>query len=147
MNQDFEHLKILAIFHYVVAGLSALFGSFPILHLMAGITFLTSGVFSAAASSGEMPYGFFTLFGLMFTLIPAVIILSGWALAVGLAIAGWSLGKRQHYTFCLVMAGIVCVFMPFGTVLGAFTIIVLVRPSVRALFGVNEQAMPERLPE
>jgi hypothetical protein len=33
------------------------------------------------------------------------------------------------------MAGIACVFMPFGTVLGVFTIIVLMRDSVRRLFG------------
>jgi hypothetical protein len=32
------------------------------------------------------------------------------------------------------MAGVACLFMPFGTVLGIFTIIVLVRPQVKALF-------------
>jgi hypothetical protein len=39
--------------------------------------------------------------------------------------------------YCLVVAGIECIFMPFGTVLGVFTIIVLMRPSVRNLFGVE----------
>ena len=34
------------------------------------------------------------------------------------------------------MAGIECIFMPVGTVLGVFTIIVLVRNSVKALFGM-----------
>jgi hypothetical protein len=38
--------------------------------------------------------------------------------------------------FCLVMAGIACIFMPFGTALGVLTIIVLMRDSVRELFGV-----------
>jgi hypothetical protein len=36
--------------------------------------------------------------------------------------------------FCLVMASITCMFMPFGTVLGVFTLIVLMRPSVKPLF-------------
>src|SRR5260370_41390118 len=31
MNQDAEHLRLLAIFHYVVAGLAALFSLFPLL--------------------------------------------------------------------------------------------------------------------
>jgi len=43
--------------------------------------------------------------------------------------------------FCLVMAGVECIFTPFGTVLGVLTIIVLVRPSVKELF------MPRPLPE
>jgi hypothetical protein len=33
------------------------------------------------------------------------------------------------------MAGVECLFMPVGTVLGVFTIIVLVRDSVKELFG------------
>ncbi len=37
--------------------------------------------------------------------------------------------------FCLVMACVACLFMPFGTVLGVFTIIVLARPSVQTLFS------------
>jgi len=37
--------------------------------------------------------------------------------------------------FCFVVACIECLFMPFGTVLGAFTIIVLMRPSVKNLFA------------
>jgi hypothetical protein len=33
------------------------------------------------------------------------------------------------------MAGINCIFIPIGTVLGVFTIIVLTRDSVKELFG------------
>jgi hypothetical protein len=40
----------------------------------------------------------------------------------------------------MVIAALLCMFMPFGTVLGVFTIIVLVRDSVKALFnGINPQ--------
>jgi hypothetical protein len=37
------------------------------------------------------------------------------------------------------MAAIACLFMPLGTILGVFTIIVLIRPNVKALF---EQSAP-----
>jgi hypothetical protein len=70
----------------------------------------------------------------MFTIIPAAMILFGWAFAISLAISGYFLFKKQHYMFCMIMAGICCIFMPFGTVLGVFTIIVLIRPSVKELF-------------
>jgi hypothetical protein len=36
-----------------------------------------------------------------------------------------------------VMAGVECIFAPFGTVLGVFTIIVLMRESVKQLFTVK----------
>ncbi len=136
MNQDLEHLKILSIFHYVVAAIAGLFACFPIFHLMMGITFLTGGFFPNGEVPSDFPPGFppFELFGLMFTVIPAFIILLGWAFAIAMFFAGVSLGRQKNYTFSLVMAGISCMFMPFGTVLGVFTIIVLLRPSVKALF-------------
>ena len=135
MDQDQEHLRLLSIFHYVVAGIIALFACFPIIHLVIGILFLVAPeAMSGHSASGPPPL----LFGLMFTLVPAMMILAGWALTAVVFLAGRNLARRRHYTFCLVVAAISCVFMPFGTVLGVFTIIVLNRPSVKALFGVGE---------
>jgi hypothetical protein len=62
-------------------------------------------------------------------------IISAWALAIAVAMAGSQLKRRAAYNYCLVVAGIECIFMPFGTVLGVLTLIVLMRPSVKALFG------------
>ena len=67
-----------------------------------------------------------------------VFIIIGWTIAVCIIIAGSNLAKRKHYTFCLVIAAISCMFMPLGTVLGIFTIIVLMRPSVKELFAANK---------
>jgi hypothetical protein len=36
MNQESEHLRLLAIFHYVVAGLAALFSLFPLIYTTIG---------------------------------------------------------------------------------------------------------------
>ncbi len=137
MNQDLEHIKLLSIFHFIVAGLAGLFACFPIFHLTIGLSMLTGSFFASEAPS-DMPFPF-SMFGLLFTIIPAVLILSGWAFAICLAISGYFLTKRQHYLFCMVMAGICCMFMPFGTVLGVFTLVVLTRPSVKELF---DQGVP-----
>ena len=42
---------------------------------------------------------------------------------------------RKQRTFSLIVAGINCSHMPLGTVLGVFTIIILVRDSVREAYG------------
>lgn len=129
-DQNEQYLNILAIFHYVVGGLTALFACFPIFHLTIGLGMLTGGF--GPMPDGEFP---FRLFGLMFVLIPAAIILLGWILAGFMIATGYFLHKRQKHTFCLVVAGVECIFIPFGTVLGVFTIVLLVQPSVRVLFG------------
>jgi hypothetical protein len=129
-QQDEQYLKLLSIFHFVVAGITGLFACFPIFHLIVGLTMLTGG-FEPAPQDEDFP---FQLFGLMFVLLPACIILLGWALAVAIALTGYFLLKRRNYMFCLVVAAVECIFMPFGTVLGVFTIIVLLRPTVKATF-------------
>ena len=128
-DQDTEHLRLLSIFHYVVAGILALFSMVPILHLVMGIAILT-GAFGNPANGNSPP----AFFGWMFVLFPAALILSGMAMAACVAIAGRRLARHRSYTYCLVIAGIECIFFPFGTVLGALTIIVLMRPAVQSLF-------------
>ena len=132
MNQDEEHLKLLSIFHYVAGGIAGLFACFPIFHLIFGIVMLVAGLIGAPDDE-KIP---FMIFGFMFTFIPGLIILCGWTLAVCLIISGRYLTRRRRYKFCFVIACISCLAMPYGTVLGVFTIIVLMRPTVKGLFGV-----------
>lgn len=73
--------------------------------------------------------------GWFFVIFAATWIVCGLTFAICLFLAGRYLDQRRRYLFCLVMAGLACMFMPFGTVLGVFTILVLVRPSVKELFG------------
>ncbi len=44
---------------------------------------------------------------------------------------------QRHHIFCLIIAAIICLQIPFGTTLGIFTLIVLLRPSVKKLFNPN----------
>jgi len=56
-------------------------------------------------------------------------------MAICILIARRALAKRTRYWFVFVVACIECLFMPFGTVLGVFTLIVLSRESVKKLFA------------
>ena len=127
MNRDLEHLKLLAIFHYVAAAMAALVACIPFLHFFMGLA-LATGAFGDTEAEAR-PVGFVIM------LLALVFIMIGWALAALMVFAGRSLSTRKRYTFCLVMGGIECLFMPVGTVLGVFTIIVLVRDSVKKLFS------------
>ena len=112
-----------------VAGLAALFALFPLIHLVIGIAMVT-GRFPDQKDQAPVQ-----LFGWFFIAFAGLWIVCGLAFAVCLALAGRYLSQRRHYTYCLVMAGIACAFMPFGTVLGVFTIVTLMREPVQALFG------------
>lgn len=127
MNKDYEHLKWLSVGFYVYAGLTALFACFPFIHLFVGIA-MVSGSFD----DGKNPPPPF--FGWFFIGIASVFILLGFALAICNFLAGKYLKQQTKYTFCFVIAVINCMFAPLGTILGIFTIIVLLRDSVKALF-------------
>ena len=132
MNQDEQHLKLLSIFHYIVGGIIALVSCFPIFHLVFGIVMIASP--ETFGSGGKAPPAFI---GWLFIGLGGTIIIVGWVFAACVIVAGRFLSLRRYYTFCLVVAAIECLFMPFGTVLGVFTIIVLMRESVKQIFSTS----------
>jgi hypothetical protein len=132
MNQDKEHLRLLAIFHYIVAGLAALFSFFPLLYTTIGAIFIFVARHGTAKPGEELPPEFL---GWIFAGLGSFLFLLGITMAICILIAGRCLSRRRRYSFALVMACIECLFLPFGTILGVFTIIVLSRESVRALFS------------
>jgi hypothetical protein len=80
--------------------------------------------------------------GLLLIFLGGTFILLGWTVATLLLVAGQRLRKRRSYNFCFVVAAISCAFAPMGTVLGVFTIIVLSRPTVKAIFASRSAAPP-----
>jgi hypothetical protein len=132
MNQNAEHLRLLAIFHYVVAGLAALFSFFPLLYTMVGTIFIFAARHGPTKPGEDVPPEFL---GWIFAVLGSLLFLIGIAMAICILIAGRSLALRKRYSFILVMACIECLFIPFGTILGVFTIVVISRESVKALFS------------
>jgi hypothetical protein len=128
---DDSHVNLLSVFHFVGAGLALLGVAFVVLHY----TFMHAVMNNAAASAKDptaaLPPGFFDLFRWIYVVLGGWY---GWSL-VGNVLAGIYLRARKHRTFCFVVAATNCLHMPFGTVLGIFTIVVLGRESVRAAFA------------
>jgi hypothetical protein len=135
MNQDKEHLRLLEIFHYVVAGLAALFSFFPLVYTSVGAIFIFAAR-HGTPKPGEEPTPEFI--GCILAIVGSLLFLLGVAIAICILIAGRSLAKRTCYWLALVVACIECLFIPFGTILGVFTIVVLSRESVKALFSTAQ---------
>lgn len=127
---DNEHLKLLSIFHYVKGGITALFACIPIIHVVFGLVLIVAPRLFGHGSN--QPPAFL---GWLFVILGFFIIFLGWTVAVLVLIAGRCIARRRHYTFCFVVACLECLSVPFGTVLGVFTILVLNRQSVKALFN------------
>ncbi|HEX8693803.1 MAG TPA: hypothetical protein VF746_15380 [Longimicrobium sp.] len=128
VSRDLEHLRLLSIFHYVLAGITALFACFPLIHVAFGVGMLLSpDVFA----DGDPAAGFM---GWMFLVMGGAFVLGGWAMAFATFKAGQYLKRRERHTFCMVVAALMCLNVPLGTVLGVFTLVTLTRDSVRALF-------------
>jgi hypothetical protein len=131
MNHDSEHLRLLSIFHYVVAGLAALLSFFPLFYSLIG-WFLLYAAQHPGPNNQEPPPVFL---GWIFLAVGAVFFIAALTMAICVLIAGRCLSQGKGYSFALVMACIECLFVPFGTILGVFTILVLSRESVKALFS------------
>ena len=133
--QDLEHLRLLSTFHYVLSGITAVFSLLPIFHVIVGILIATGGMDSLEPSR-QHGHGPPAAFGWLFAIFGCAFIAFGLTLASLMFVAARRLARRRSHMFCMIVAGVSCIMMPFGTVLGVFTLIVLARPQVKALFDV-----------
>lgn len=58
-----------------------------------------------------------------------------WMLSAFTIMSGKYISQRKKWTASVIVASVQCVCFPFGTVLGVFTLVVLLRPSVKQLYG------------
>jgi hypothetical protein len=132
---DLHHLKLLAVFYYICAGLQAIGGCFSLFYVVLGI-----GIANAPppqTSSGRNLAEAPEFIGGMFIFIGGCLGLLFIVWTVLCIMTGISLTTQKRRTLCLVTAGLMCLNIPLGTVLGVFTFVVLSRPNVIAMFQRN----------
>jgi len=125
-----ENLRLLSIFHYVLGGVTAVFSLIPLIHVFIGLAL----VFGKIPQHGNDDP---RLLGYIFIGVGAFVILFGLGFSALIAYAGRCLARRRRYTLCMVSAGIACLFMPLGTILGVFTLVMLSKPEVKACFDAT----------
>lgn len=133
-RKDIEHLRQLAIFHFVGAGLALLGICFVGLHFMLFRAILLDPAFTANAKGGPPPKEFFEIFMIFYIVAATWFALSG----LGNILSAIYLRQRRNRTFSMVVAAFNCIYMPLGTILGVFTFVVLTRDSVVDLYAVKD---------
>jgi hypothetical protein len=133
---DEGHLQALAICHYVFGGMSLLFSCIFIIYIVMGVAVLSGSLpmNGPPGSNGANAGPPVNLIGGLFVAIGCVALAIGWTLGGLTVYSGRCIAKRRRRTFSMVIAGICCISIPLGTVLGIFTLIVLQRESVRGLY-------------
>ncbi|MEM7147882.1 MAG: hypothetical protein AAF591_22455 [Verrucomicrobiota bacterium] len=163
-NADVENLNLLAIFHYILGALHIFIACFFLIYVAMGIMVAVSAPefephFSISDSTSheapapsppgapdlpkppvppapELPVmpAPVAAMGWFMTAFGAVAFLLGTAFGILTIISGRKLKKHTARTFSFVIAAINCLFVPLGTALGVFTIVVLNRQSVQQLY-------------
>jgi len=136
-QKDSEHLKLIAVFHFVIAGLSILGIAFVFLHyFVMNMMFSDPGMWEGkGAPPPKEILEFFKIFVWFYLFAGVMLAVAG----VVNILSGVFMIKRKNRIFSLVVAGLNCLQVPFGTALGVFTIVVLLRDSVREAYeGADE---------
>lgn len=120
-NEDIQHLNLLSTLHYMAGAIAALVSCIPLIHLVWGW-------------GSPMP----SEWGWIVLLMEAVFILLGFNMAICVMVAGWKLKRRTNRMFCMAVAGMECIFLPFGILLGGVTLVALNKASIKALFAHME---------
>jgi hypothetical protein len=130
--KDDSDLNLLGTLHYVWSGLMG----FATLAVIAYFVLL-GGVFGMSAASGSSGAGgAAAVAGIMLVMgvVMGVVMI---ALVVVHVMAASGLKNRNRRTLTFVASVLMCTSFPLGTALGVWTIMVLGRPGVKALYGVS----------
>jgi hypothetical protein len=131
---DAEHLRLLAIFHFVFAGLALAGLGFLGLHYGLMHSVMDNPEMWKNSKGGPPPAEFFQIFRWFYVIFGAAMI----ACAVLNLLSGIFIRKRIYRTFSIIIAALDCLQMPFGTMLGVFTLVVLLRESVREAYAAMD---------
>jgi hypothetical protein len=130
-KRDIEHIRLVAILHFVFGGLAMLGILFLLIHyFILHTVFANPDLWKSQPNSTPPPKEFFEVFVWMYVFV-GLLLASACLLNL---LSGFFLLKRRHRVFSLVIAGLNCLQIPFGTALGILTILVLLRDSVRELY-------------
>ena len=130
VDRDLEHLRLLKLGFYLLAGTAGFVSLFSLVYVAIG------GIIASGAmpvQPGQDAAAARTV-GAVFLAVGIAIFLVGLTGAFLTYLVARSLDRPRRRTFCIVMAGLWCLSIPFGTALGVCAILVLNRPSVQALF-------------
>ncbi len=145
MEKDIKHLNTIAWVHYAFAGLNSLFLVLVLFYVLFVRFMLATDairigfllVTGAADDSirildGKIPTSLFVYsVSLAVCGFLSLLLLAG---AVSNFYCGKFMAEQKHYMFCLIVTALTITSFPIGTAIGAYSLVILLRPHVKELF-------------
>ncbi len=125
MRTPLQKLKVLAIWHYLVAVLIAILACLP----SYGLWRLWQYMQTLPDASEIEPWIPTTM-----RIIGIVTLADGWILTILMILAGVFIHKQKNRRFCMIVGALEIPHFPFATILGSFTVSTLNRTDVEPLF-------------
>ncbi|MBV9877424.1 MAG: hypothetical protein JO025_22035 [Verrucomicrobia bacterium] len=129
LTTDVQQLNLLKLFHYIWGAFCCVWGLIGVAYVWIGESVLKH--VERIPAKENIPLIFGQLF-VTFSVIGLVLLESSGVLSL---IAAGKFGSRKGYRTCFVVSIVNCILMPVGTALGVFTLAVLNRTSIKALFN------------
>jgi len=127
---DDEHLRLLSLFHFIKGGITAAFSLLGLLYfLFLGFIMKMGNRFNISSDSynEELPLQVMSYIFVIGGVIVLLVLLSG----ILQLVSGYYLRRKEYRLFSFVIGIIEILEVPYGTILGIMTLIVLSRASVK----------------
>lgn len=127
-SSNSDLFTIVSIFHFVAGGFQILLSSIGVIYMALGYMITSGAIDSPKSEPPPEILGWILSFaGLVF----AVVLLT---LGILVLKTGFNLMKKRSRTFCIVIDAILCLMIPFGTIVGIFGLVLLMKPETEELF-------------
>jgi hypothetical protein len=134
---DDEHLKLLSLGYVITAAMTAFFALFALIYVAVGFSVVTI-IAHKPLVAGNPGQAVPAALGWIIAVIGLGVFLIVAAFAAAKLRVAFCIKKRKSRTFCMVIAAICCLGVPYGTLLGILTFIVLGRASVVTMFQSSQ---------
>jgi len=120
-KQNGDMISLVSIFHFVLGGFQMLFSLVGLVYVAIGAMMASGAMESTKGNPPPAELGWiFGGFGVVFVL--AFITVGFLTIRTGINIR-----RRRRRTFCMVIDSILCLMVPFGTIVGVFGLVLLTK--------------------
>jgi len=120
-KQDGDMISLVSIFHFVLGGFQMLFSLVGLVYVAIG-AMMASGAMESTKGNPPPPE-----LGWIFGGVGVVFVLVFITVGFLTIRTGINIRRRRRRTFCMVIDSILCLMVPFGTIVGIFGLVLLTK--------------------
>lgn len=129
-SNEQNQLNMLSIFHFIFGGFGCLASLGTLIYVIFGALFVAIDL-----PNKGLPNDAKNFIGYLAMSIGSIVFITILTLSILTIYSGVQLRNCKKHTFSMVIASILCLSIPFGTILGVFTLVVLSKKEVKELYA------------